>query len=207
MIKTIIFGGTFDPVHNGHIGMASDLINSGIAEEIIFLPTWSPPHKTNLKITLFQHRFKMLKLATKDLKNCIVSDFELQEKQEPSYSINTIYKLKKKYPAKKLYFLMGLDSLHELHTWYKADIFIKENDFIIFNRPGLSFPSVTLLTRQFSEESAKKLLSSVVKITEYPISSTEIRQKLALKKKISTLLPISVLNYIKTNKLYLESTT
>ena len=205
MIKTVIFGGTFDPVHNGHLGMASDLLSLGVAEEIIFLPSWTPPHKANFKITPFEHRFEMLKLATVGLKNSIISDFELQEKAKLSYSINTMRKLKKEYPAKKLYFLMGLDSFYELHTWYKAETFVEENYFIIFNRPGLEFPTIDLLARYFKEELARKLLSSIVEMGEYPISSTEIRQKHAIKKEISTLLPLSVLNYIKTNKLYSKS--
>jgi nicotinate-nucleotide adenylyltransferase len=151
-----LFGGTFDPIHKGHIALAhaaSDRCNLG---RIYFVPASAPPHKQQ-PVASFVHRYAMVALATKDDKDFLPSLLEAPDysapvgggkkssasRETPNYSINTIHRLKQTLKkADRLFFLIGIDAFDEIAKWYKAEALFRECEFIVASRPGYSLADV-----------------------------------------------------------------
>ena len=193
MKKIGIFGGRFDPIHNGHLIVAQDLLDKFSLEKIIFLISYNPPHKD--VETLFHHRYKMAKLATYGNSYFEVSDFERKLNLEKSYTVLVLEALKKKLPHRDFYFIMGYDQFLQLSTWYNVEKFLE------LARP--------IVLRRGVED--KKFVSSpyssrVIFITQriIEISSTEIRQRVKEGKSIKYLVPEAVIEYIEKEKLYIS---
>ena len=112
-----ILGGTFDPIHLGHLYLARKVLSKFSLNKIIFIPVYLPPHKKNIKITDAKHRCNMLKLAVANYKRFKVSDIEIKRK-DLSYSVETLHEFRKQYGVStELFFITGSDSLKELHKW------------------------------------------------------------------------------------------
>ena len=199
--KTAIFGGSFDPVHLGHIKLAEQILNKGLVDQLIMILAARPPHKTHKVITDDQHRVHMLSLATKDIEHLYISDIELK-RQGLSYTIDTALAVKGLI-QNEIYICIGMDSLIDLRKWYQYDRLVKEFSFIIFKRPGYPAPELSDLEKYYNEEDAKKLLASIIEIDEIDISSTEIRQALANREHTNGLNE-QVYDYILKENLYLE---
>ncbi|MBU1045177.1 MAG: nicotinate-nucleotide adenylyltransferase [Candidatus Omnitrophica bacterium] len=186
-----ILGGTFNPIHFGHLAIAAAALEQVDLDLVVFIPAHLPPHKNPDNIIESKLRYKMIELATKMCKLFIVSDIEIK-KQTVSYSIETLKIIKKKYTQSDLFFIIGSDSVPELKTWRLIDEIFKLCSFVVAKRPNsLRFDNADL------PESAI-ILNGV-----YPnISSTEIRKRVKLGLAINDFLPQIVSEFIKQNKLY-----
>ena len=188
-----LFGGSFDPVHNGHIGAVYSFLNSKVIDEIWILLTPDPPHKRGKLKTDFEHRYNMLRLAFQESEFIQISDIE-KELPKPSYTLQTISYLKDEYPAFTFFLCLGEDSLQSFHKWYKYDEILKECSLIVVDRPGSDHSSVD-----------DKILQKTIFVDHKPvdISSTEIRHS-SRHSKLNNL-PVEVKNYIQKNNLYTDS--
>jgi nicotinate-nucleotide adenylyltransferase len=232
-MRIALFGGTFDPVHLGHLAVARAAASKFDLGRVYFVPADSPPHKQKRPLTDFQHRFAMLALATADDPSFVLSLLDAPA-GHPNYSIQTVRRLKgtlKK--ADKLYFLIGMDAFKDIGTWRQPVELLGECDFIVVRRPGFSLdgvlqvlpealrPSETELRdlglqkhsihKNDSPKGVRTLALPGVKIHLLPdvherVSSTQIRaaaQKSV--KQLSRYVPRLVAEYIKKERLYVSS--
>lgn len=187
-----LFGGSFDPVHNGHIKIASLARRQFKLDKIYFIPAFSPPHKRNRKLTAFKHRLKMLSLALKDFRDLKISYYEINQKRV-TYTYQTVGYYKKLFPKAEFFFIFGSDSLRDFDTWKKKAYLLKNCRFIVGKRPGVKASIDKKISRCF------KLIS--IPIT--PVSSSEIRERVKKGLSIKNLVPKEVEEYIRDNGLYL----
>jgi nicotinate-nucleotide adenylyltransferase len=215
-----IFGGTFDPVHNGHLGLATECTKLFNLKRVIFIPVSQSPHKLHYQPTAANHRVAMLNLA---LKNNPESDVEMLEieKGGVSYTIETLTLLKKKYPEWELYLILGADSFLVMETWKDYKKIFKLCHLLVGTRPGIKLEisnklSQTLrLDNTHIQENLNPLIISLdpaigksIRYYQIPpknISSREIRKKVHDEKDIRNLLPPEVDHYIMRNRLYRAS--
>lgn len=200
-MKLAVFGGTFDPPHYGHILIAEKVISAKLAEKVIFVPAYDPPHKTGRKISPFEQRMEMLKLTLAGKKHFIISETEKTRAEIPSYTLSTMNALAAEYPGDELYILIGSDSLRQLHTWHNAEELIEKWNFIVYPRKGEQ-PSVEELEKYWTAETARRLMSFVISMPFIEISSTEIRNAMAKKENVSNLSIPELMDYIRKNRLY-----
>ena len=196
-----IFGGSFDPVHLGHLIIAQDATEQLNLSEVLFVPASIPPHKQHLEQVAVHHRLKMLQLAIESNDHFSVSDQEM-ERGGISYSIDTIKAFRGSYPNAELVFLVGSDTLLDLHNWYRIDELMDLCEVASFMRPSIS--SIEDLAKQIkvSERHKKKLLENVFQTHLIEISSTEIRRRKMNGQGIHYLVPPVVDAYIDEHGLY-----
>ncbi len=196
-----IMGGTFDPIHYGHLVLAEQIRCEYHLDKVLFIPAGHPPHKADRKVTDNMHRYFMTLLATINNPYFEVSTIELENK-EISYTIHTIMKLKEIYHENtELYFITGADAICELDTWRDVENLFKLCNFIAGTRPG---PSTKYIDTKIDE--LQKKYNSYIRKIDSPalaISSTDIRNKIRERQSIKYLLPESVEYYIYKNGLYL----
>lgn len=184
-----ILGGTFNPIHNGHLILAQEVQDALELRKVLFIPAKIPPLKKN--ITPEQHRYNMVCRAIQNNKFFEISDIELQS-PKVSYTYDTIQALKQQY-TEKIYFIIGSDNLQSLPKWYKWEELLQICNFAIATRPGYAPDLTTLppiLQKQWEENK--------VVINALEISSTEIRQRIAEKRTLRYLVPDEVIDYIET---------
>ncbi|WLR44013.1 nicotinate-nucleotide adenylyltransferase [Bacillus carboniphilus] len=187
MTKIGILGGTFDPPHHGHLLMASEVLHSLGLDEIWFMPNNVPPHKQETKVSSSEHRVKMLELAISENDNFKVSTIEL-ERKGPSYTYDTMFLLKKRFPKVSFYFIIGGDMIEHLSNWKNINNLENLVTFVGVSRPGFSISSpYNIIT---------------VAVPQFDVSSTMIRNRFNHQQQTRYLLPDSVLSYIEEYKLY-----
>lgn len=199
MGKIALFGGTFDPVHNGHIALARRVLEDFSLDKIIFIPAGTPPHKKGRKITDAAHRYRMVTLATKDNPRFLVSDFEINSKT-PNYSYLTIPHFKELFPEDEIFFLVGGDSFQDFPDWKCYRKLLALCTFLVVPRPGISGPQY--LEKFHGDETPPRV--HFVKNFAYDISSTDIREKLSKGMTALSDVPPCVLDYILKNRLYIK---
>lgn len=187
MKKVGIFGGTFNPPHNGHLLMANEVLQSLQLAEIWFMPNQIPPHKQRRDIISAEHRFNMLQLAVNGNDAFRVESIEL-ERSGPSFTYDTICLLKERHPDIQFYFIIGADMIEYLPKWYKIDLLQNLVQFVGVKRPNYK------TTTQYN------VLE--VDVPQFDVSSSFIRRRLKEGKNIRYLLPDSVIQYIKEHRLY-----
>ncbi len=200
--RLAVFGGTFDPLHNGHIYMAGEILRHRIADEVLFVPAERPPHKDAGALTPSAHRLAMLQLALEPYPEFSVSDIEIQKTSRPSYTIETLEMLHAAYPGHQLAFLLGADSLADLHLWHRASELVSRYEMLVFPRPGEELPVFAVLAEKFGAKLARKLQNSLLDIPGFDVSATHIRQAVAAKLCLAGLVPDTIRNYIKQHELY-----
>ncbi|MBT7422708.1 MAG: nicotinate (nicotinamide) nucleotide adenylyltransferase [Candidatus Marinimicrobia bacterium] len=193
-MKTCLFGGTFDPPHFGHLIVAQTIFEAEHFDRIVFVPAHIPPHKLDVKISPVDTRIEMLKIATKDNPNFIISDNEIR-RGGISYSLETIlsYKEETKIETKDLFYLIGSDSLKQFQTWKNPKEILKECKLIVAIRPGFrpsDIPNWILAKIQFAN------------IPRIEISSTQIRRRWLENKTIRYMVTQPVWQFINENKIY-----
>lgn len=190
-----IFGGTFDPVHKGHLAIARSFLDSGFISRLWITLTPDPPHKEGQVLTSFQLRFKMLKRAFEGWDQVQISDIE-NKLPDPSYTIQTLRHLTKEYPDKRFYLCIGEDSARNFHKWYKWQQILEYCELLIARRPS---PEEMDLDPKITNK------AHIIDHNPVSISSTEIRENAMKNGDISDLVPTSVNTFIKENNLYKKS--
>lgn len=190
MGKVGIFGGTFDPIHYGHLITAQILLEKRKLDKIIFVPAYIAPHKIKYDYSAPDHRYNMTNLAISTHPNFEISDFEIN-RDDISYSYNTLVEFSKKYSEMEL--IIGFDNLVTFDAWYKPDEILELADLVVMKR---TYDKEIKRTHKYFENAI------FVETPTIEISGTEIRNRLSKKSPIDYFLPLSVLNYIKENNLY-----
>lgn len=183
-----ILGGTFNPVHIGHLILAEEVREKLGLDKIIFVPTALPPHKDDVNIAPPQDRLRMLKLAVASNKFFTVSDIEIK-RQGRSYTIDTLKAFKDKYSRDELYFIIGSDLLKYLSEWKDLGQIISMVKFIAATRPGYPLEKIPPYIQ-------------TLPIRAVDVSAFEIRQCVAQGKSYGYLVTDKVFDYIKKRKLY-----
>lgn len=187
MTKIGILLGSFDPIHIGHIAMATSCLNEGLVDEVLFTPTMQNVFKER-KATDFLHRCNMISTALIDLPNCKLNSIDCMT-NPPYYSYNTLKLIKEIYSEEDLYLILGTDTIKELPSW-------NESEWII-NHFGL-----IEVTRGLDVSCVKSPLANEIVRLDLNISSTSIRKLLSEKKEVIPYLRQSVKDYIKYHNLY-----
>ncbi len=176
-MRTAFFGGTFDPVHRGHLAIAQAVLDRGLADRVLFVPAPTPPHKTDQPVTPFEQRFAMLALALEGHKNFGLSDME-RHRTGKSYTIDSLEALSADANRGETLLLIGADSLCQLHTWKRPHDLVKSYRLITYPRYG-EIPEPARLRPFWNEEEIARMLASVIPdAPHFPVSSTEIREML-----------------------------
>jgi len=195
-----ISGGTFDPIHNGHLIIAEEIREAMNLDKVLFIPTGTPPHKDALNVTDMEHRYNMVMKAVCTNKHFEVSRIDM-ERAGYTYTEDTLTDLKKIYGEDtKLYFIIGADIIYDLVKWHNFRNVFALCEFAACMRPGYDRDS---FLRKIDE--LQRLYGAVIHICDVPlvdISSTMIRDRLRKHKSIKYLVPESVEEYIYENGLY-----
>lgn len=199
MNKIGVFGGTFDPVHYGHIWLARQAADELSLDQVIVTPAKNQPFKLDRSITSGEHRYNMLKLAFAEDELILVSDIELK-KDSVSYTVDTLREIKKSTGGgAALYFILGADAFLKIEKWKDAGELLREYHFIIGTRPGYKSGEldefITGLRVRYSVK------SYTISNKQIDISSTEIKDLIMTGKAISVV-PKEVERYIASNGLY-----
>ena len=190
-----IFGGLFDPVHNGHIHLVTSLAREAGLDGVLWVPSAKPPHKETDQPASFEDRLAMIRLAIQDLPNMAISEIESEQKLS-GYALHTVRALRKRYPALYFCFIIGADNVSDLVNWYQYDQLLSEIEVIAGSRGGVKSESTDLFEnriRYFEIESKE-------------ISSSDIRDQIrdgAGLEQLLKVLPADVLEFISSKGLYL----
>lgn len=197
--KIGIMGGTFDPIHIGHLVTAEAVRIEYNLDKVIFVPAANPPHKQELQVTSAMHRYSMTVMATYSNPYFFVSSIEI-DRPGPSYTIDTVSALKAMYPPEtELYFITGADAIQELPTWNRIDGLLGLCHFVAATRPGFDSTFETVID-YFGEEGRRRIHRLAT--PELEISSTDIRERIKQGRSIKYIVPESVENYIIKENLY-----
>lgn len=197
MRKIGILGGTFDPVHIGHLVVADQVLFYEKLDEIWFMPAYKPPHKKMKKITSIEHRVNMINSILPLDSRYRLCTIEM-ERDVPSYTLDTMKELNKRYPADAFYFIIGGDMIKNLANWYGIDDLMNIVNFIGLERIGY--------THEINTDHEKKIYDqvSMVPMPKLEISSSLIRKWIKCNRAIRYVVPEVVDEYIKEHKLYAE---
>lgn len=198
--KVGILGGTFNPIHIGHLILAETAYQMFDLEHVLLMPNGNPPHKeVNIRKGTF-HRMNMLKLAVQDNPHLVPSSFEL-ERTEVVYTYKTLELLTKKNPDTKYYFILGADSLFDLKNWQRPDIICKNAVLLAAVRDDLDkgklLQQISVLEKEFHAE------IHLMDTPNLSFSSHNIRDRIKMGKTVTYYIPKTVEQYIYENKLYL----
>ena len=170
---TAFFGGSFDPPHPGHLGVAQGALNSGKCDRVLWVPAYAPPHKPGRDRMPFAARFDMVLEMISGIPCMAVSDIEARLELDPSYTISILEKLEKEIEG-TLALLIGEDSLAQLHTWYRAKELVERYLILTYPRTGCR-ATKEYLSQFWSEKECEKLLSGMLDGKFFEISSTNLR--------------------------------
>jgi len=184
-----ILGGTFDPIHFGHLYLAEKICQNLNLKKIIFVPTYVTPHKKDVDISSAIDRYRMVSLAIAKNKGFEISDIEIKRKGR-SYSVETLKALRKRYGASaEIFFITGSDSLKDIDKWKNLKAITRLCKFAVVKRPGFGLRNIP---SNFI----------VLKISAKDISATMVRQRIKDGKGVEKMVPRSVRNYINKHRLY-----
>lgn len=212
-----LFGGTFNPIHWGHLRAAEQIQAKFGLEKVLFIPSYIPPHKQAADIAAPRDRFAMVRLAVAGHPGFCASPIEIRARQK-SYSIITLGKIKKLYREAWMFFILGADAFLEIETWKSYESVLAQCQFIVVRRPGYRLVEAR---KSVPEEFKKEMISIrrsepislaimrshrifFVDIPSLAISSTEVRWRIRKGQSILGLVPPAVEEYIKQKKLYGE---
>ncbi len=196
-MKIGLYGGAFNPVHNGHLALAEHFKNALELERLIFIPTHVPPHKSGDGLVSGEHRINMLSLALSGLEYCSVSDIEFR-REGKSYTYDTVCELKKIYPDDEFFLIVGADQYFDFQKWYRADDILRQVTVCSAARENNQYRQ--MLEYKSKHDNMQNTVVCNFDVTE--ISSSKIRNMIITGQSVSEFVPDSVLRYIKENNLY-----
>lgn len=196
MIKTGIFGGAFNPVHNGHINLAREAVEQLKLRKLMIIPTYDSPHK-DTELVSYEHRAKMCEMAFAGISDkCDIEITDIEQRMGGvSYTINTLRELKRMFPERQFFLLIGGDMLYTFREWFKYESLLKECKVCAVARGGDSFTDMLEFATELGR--VKVLPTGIV-----DVSSTEIRERTARGESISEFVPEAVARYISENNLW-----
>ncbi|SHF47350.1 nicotinate-nucleotide adenylyltransferase [Desulforamulus putei DSM 12395] len=203
MKQICLMGGTFDPIHYGHLVVAEEVRQKFGLQKVLFIPAARPPHKMGKKISEAYHRVNMTRLATASNKYFEVSTLEI-ERQGISYTIDTVREIKRIYGIETVYFITGADAVLEIINWKEAEKLLFMCTFIAATRPGYNLNNIKETLKSLPGDILKRILP--LEVPALSISSSDIRQRVMEGRSIKYLLPESVEEYILKNGLYRKNT-
>jgi nicotinate-nucleotide adenylyltransferase len=212
-----LLGGTFNPVHRGHLWAAEEVRLRLALSQVLFIPSYMPPHKQAADMASPEDRLAMVELALRSHPRLVASALEI-EAREKSYSIITLNKLKAIYPEAMVFFILGVDAFLEIETWKSYRDVLEQCRFIVISRPGFDLSRArAVLPEEYSgriydcpeagpigEELLFRFRIFLVEIKALDISSTDIRRRVKGGRSIHGLVPDAVEAYIRKKKLYQE---
>jgi nicotinate-nucleotide adenylyltransferase len=194
-----VFGGSFNPIHIGHLIIAEYIRCEFNLEKIIFIPAKMPPHKNGDAMASAQHRFNMVSIAIEGNPNFLVSRIEL-DREGKSYTIDTLSQLVKLYPNNKLCFICGADSLMNFNSWRSIDVIFRLADIIIAGRPNIPEEDFRETLINYRQNHDAHIFCSESPFMD--ISSTRIRERIKKGMSIKYMVPDKVDRYIKSHGLF-----
>ena len=188
-----IMGGTFDPIHHGHLVAASEVASRFDLDEVVFVPTGQPWQKADDKVSPAEDRYLMTVIATAANPRFAVSRVDI-DRGEPTYTVDTLRDLRRQYgPDAELFFITGADALDKILSWKEVDEAFEEAHFIGVTRPGF----------ELSDDHLPEHAVSLVQVPAMAISSTDVRSRVAAGQPVWYLVPDGVVQYIAKRHLYL----
>lgn len=215
-----LFGGTFDPIHRGHLAVARAAAKKFRLRKIYFVPSSMPPHRQGRPLTPYHHRLAMVALATRGKKAFIPSSLEAPNGRSFSYSIDTVRALKRQLGKRdRLYFIIGIDAFMDIAKWHRAKTLLRETDFIVVSRPGYALADVVKalpesLRPPASEIRAFRRRKAAGRLTlgrtaihllphvKVPVSATQVREAARRGKALAKFVDPAVAEYIRKTRLY-----
>ncbi|MBM3323956.1 nicotinate (nicotinamide) nucleotide adenylyltransferase [candidate division WOR-3 bacterium] len=187
-----ILGGSFDPIHVGHLLVAEDVRQKLRLDRVLFVPAFSPPHKA-APVAPYHHRLNMTRLAIRSLPGMELLPVE-GSLPVPSYTVNTLKAVKEQFPAARRYFMMGSDQYRTMAHWHEPIELARLARLVVMSRPGAAFPA-----RFAGHSSLRVVMLDVVPVA---VSAAVVRQRLAKGRSVRYILPEAVLEYISRHRLY-----
>ena len=196
-----ILGGSFDPIHAGHLSVAQQVARRLHLDEVILVPAGAPPHKLDRALAPAADRLAMARLAVRGLARLTVSDIEIR-RSGPSYSIDTLRALKSRLGAgNRYFFIIGADTVGDLPDWHQAAELVGETDFAVVARPGCE-ADFGRVGRLLGPAAEAKLRAAAVEIEPCDVSSTLVRERTAVGEDIIGQARAAVAEYIRRKNLY-----
>ena len=199
-----VIGGTFDPVHIGHLAIAEDARENFDLTKIIFMPARRSPHKTDVISAPAEARLEMVRIATMNNPWFGVSDAELR-REGPSYTFDTLENLQEENPSAQIFFIIGSDSLGDLHAWHRAKELISRFKVVTVARPGEDELDAGRLAGALGKEAASQIERHYLKDALISVSATDIRKRVRDGRSIRYLVPAAVERYILRKGLYIQA--
>lgn len=214
--RIAVYGGTFDPIHKGHLRVAEAIVDAFAIDRLLFVPAFVPPHKRHQEISSQFHRWAMLALATADQGRMFVSSVELELPERP-YTVETLSRLQAELKDSRLFFIMGVDSFRDVTLWYEHARLLTEYDVIVATRPGYesddhvaahlasNLQARCVDLRNGKSPSDRDLVSPHIYLTDYvemDISATKIREAAQRNQSIDQFVEPQVAAYIEKYQIY-----
>ncbi|MAT16382.1 MAG: nicotinic acid mononucleotide adenylyltransferase [Planctomyces sp.] len=190
-----LLGGTFDPIHLGHLILAEACREACQLDEIWFLPTGKPPHKVAAEITPARQRIEMLEMALAGARQFKINDMEVK-RGGTTYTVDTLAELREQDPDRELYFLIGADSLHDFPMWREPERIAELATLLVVNRAGRAMPDLDSIPQKIRRS------VEVVTIPDIGIASSDLRQRVSEGRSIRYQVPRAVEVYIDQHGLY-----
>lgn len=200
-MKIGIIGGTFDPVHYGHLLLAERFREELDLDKIIFIPTGTSYHKDTEEVSPSELRYRMLEMAISDNEKFAISDIEVKRNGN-SYTCDTVRELKKRFQEDEFFFLIGTDILFTIEEWKEVDWLFQNIRFLLALREGFERENINEKLAYLTEERGADIMLREFDLVN--ISSTKIRENVKRNKSIKYLLPVQIENFIKENGIYQE---
>lgn len=201
-----VFGGTFDPVHCGHLIMAEQCREQARLDQVRFIPAARPPHKAERVLTPFHHRVEMLYLAVAGHPAFCVDELE-KDRPGPSYTVQTLEEIHAREPGAELFLVIGADCLPDLPGWYEPRRILELAHLLVVPRPGWAMQTVDELRQAVQVPAAQRVGYQIISMPQVEIASRDVRQRVAEGRSVRFLVPRAVECYMDTHRLYSGSRT
>lgn len=202
MTKVGIMGGTFNPIHFGHLILAETAYEEIGLDRILFMPSKNPPHKDSTEVISEEHRLKMVELAVQGNPHFQLSTIEL-DREGTTYTVDTLAQLTKENPNTDYYFIMGADSLIKLETWKNCQGVLDLCTVVVAGRDDLKTEDIQLKIQYYKDKYGARIIT--LNMPSYELSSGFLRDRISKGKSIQYYVPEKVKDYILSNFLYMSN--
>ncbi len=196
-----VFGGTFDPVHMGHLVLAEQCREQARLDQVLFIPAARPPHKQTVVLTSYAERVEMLALAISGQPAFRIDDLE-KNRPGPSYTVDTLSQLQEKYAGAELHLLIGADTLHDLPQWHQPARILELAGLLVVPRPGFEVLDASAVKKMLALSDSITLRYQVCPIPFLDIASRDLRRRIAQGQSIRYLVPRAAEAYVRDKGLY-----